>query len=142
MSSENYNANKRAIDLYRKELMAMLGDIREIDIRVLDRAVNEGVKYAKNNSPVITGWYRKNWKSGPSIKSAGGGVSKTLENSADYSSFVNHGHRTVDGAGNTTGYVKSPTGDHLLERTVIRVGQQLEKEFEKEVEAVQKRHDK
>lgn len=142
MSNENYNANKRAIDQYRKELMAMLGDIREIDIRVLNQAVNEGVKYAKNKSPAITGWYRKKWKSAPAVKAKGGGVTKTLVNSADYASFVNYGHRTVDGAGNTTGYVKSPLGDHLLERTVIRVGQQLEKEFIKEVEAVQKRHDK
>ena len=141
MSSMNYSANKQAIDKFRKELMSMVDDIQEIDIRVLNRAVNAGVRYAKNNSPVITGWYRKNWRSAPAVKVVGGGTTKTLVNSADYSSFVNYGHRTVDGNGNTTGYIKSQAGDHLLERTVIYAGKQMEKEFAKEVEAVQKRHD-
>ena len=119
MSNINYNANKKAIDEFRKELMAMVEDIREIDIRV-----------------------RKNWKSAPAVKSKGGGVTKVLVNSAEYASFVNYGHRTVDDDGNTTGYVKSQKGDHLLERTVVYAGKQLEKEFEKEVKAVQRRHDK
>lgn len=142
MSSINYNANKKAIDEFRKELQTMVDDIREIDLRILDRAVNAGMKYAKNNSPVITGFFRKNWRSAPAVKSKTGGVTKNLVNIAEYSSYVNNGHRIVDKSGNTTGYVKSPKGDHLLERSVIYVGKQLEKEFEKEVEAVQKRHDK
>ncbi len=142
MSSINYNANKKAIDEFRKELQAMVDDIREIDLRILDRAVNSGMKYAKNNSPVITGFFRKNWRSAPAVKSKTGGVTKNLVNIAEYSSYVNNGHRIVDKSGNTIGYVKSQKGDHLLERSVIYVGKQLEKEFKKEVEAVQKRHDK
>ena len=122
MSNMNYNANKQAIDRFRKELMSMVDDIQEIDVRVLNRAVNAGVRYAKNNSPVITGWYRKNWRSAPAVKAFGGGTTKTLVNSADYASFVNYVHRTVDGGGNTTGYAKSQAGDHLLERTVIYAG--------------------
>ena len=140
MSNVNYSANKKAIDEFRKELMGMVEDIREIDQRVLNRAVNAGVRYAKNNSPVITGFYRKNWRSAPAVKAKAGGVTKHLVNSADYASYVNYGHRTVDQAGNTTGYVKSKKGDHLLESTVIYAGKQLEKEFKKEVEAVQNRH--
>ena len=140
MSSSNYRRNKAAIDRFRKELMAMVDDIREIDQRILNRAVNAGVKYAKNNSPVITGFYRKNWRSAPAVKAKAGGVTKRLVNSADYASYVNYGHRTVDKDGNTTGYVKSKKGDHLLERTVNYAGKQLEKEFKKEVEAVQNRH--
>lgn len=140
MSSSNYRRNKAAIDQFRKELMAMVDDIREIDQRILNRAVNAGVKYAKNNSPVITGFYRKNWRSAPAVKAKAGGVTKHLVNSADYASYVNYGHRTVDKDGNTTGYVKSKEGDHLLERTVNYAGKQLEKEFKKEVEAVQNRH--
>ena len=140
MSSSNYRRNKAAIDQFRKELMAMVDDIREIDQRILNRAVNAGVKYAKNNSPVITGFYRKNWRSAPAVKAKAGGVTKHLVNSADYASYVNYGHRTVDKDGNTTGYVKSEKGDHLLERTVSYAGKQLEKEFKKEVEAVQNRH--
>ena len=140
MSSSNSRRNKAAIDQFRKELMAMVDDIREIDQRILNRAVNAGVKYAKNNSPVITGFYRKNWRSAPAVKAKAGGVTKHLVNSADYASYVNYGHRTVDKDGNTTGYIKSKKGDHLLERTVNYAGKQLEKEFKKEVEAVQNRH--
>ena len=140
MSSSNSRRNKAAIDQFRTELMAMVDDIREIDQRILNRAVNAGVKYAKNNSPVITGFYRKNWRSAPAVKAKAGGVTKHLVNSADYASYVNYGHRTVDKDGNTTGYIKSKKGDHLLERTVNYAGKQLEKEFKKEVEAVQNRH--
>lgn len=142
MSNINYNANKKAIDAFRKELMAMVGDIREIDIRVLNRSVNAGMKYAKQQSPVITGFFRKNWRSAPAVRAKDGGVTKNLVNSAEYASYVNYGHRTVDQAGNTTGYVKSKMGDHLLERSVLYVEKQMEEEFKKEVEAVQKRHDK
>lgn len=141
MSNINFNANKKAIDAFRKELMEMVEDIREIDIRVLNRAVNAGVSYAKNNAPVVTGFYRKNWRSAPAVRAKSGGVTKILVNSADYASYVNYGHRTVDKDGNTTGYVKSTVGDHLLERAVVYAGKQLEKEFRKEVGAVQKRHD-
>ena len=44
MSNINYNANKKAIDEFRKELMAMVEDIREIDIRVRNRAVSDRIK--------------------------------------------------------------------------------------------------
>ena len=142
MSNINYNANKKAIDEFRKELQAMVDDIREIDLRILDRAVNDGMKYAKDKSPVITGFFKKNWRSAPAVKSKTGGVTKNLVNIAEYSSYVNNGHRIVDKSGSTIGYVESPKGAHLLERSVIYVGKQLEKEFKKEVEAVQKRHDK
>lgn len=54
MSSTNYNANKQAIDRFRKELMEMVEDIREIDKNVLNRAVNDGVAYAKRRTPVGT----------------------------------------------------------------------------------------
>lgn len=141
MSSSNYRRNKAAVDQFRKELADMVEDIREIDVRVLNQAVNEGMRYAKNNSPVITGFYRKNWRSAPAVKSAGHGVTKVLVNSADYASYVNYGHRTVDRDGNTTGYVKSSLGDHLLERTVSYIDKRMIEIFKKEMEAVQKRHD-
>lgn len=142
MSSSNYRRNKAFIDQYRKELMSMVDDIREIDVRVLNQAVNEGMRYAKKNSPVITGFYRKNWRSAPAVKTKDGGVSKHLVNSAEYASYVNYGHRTVDSEGNTTGYVRSKQGDHLLEKTQNYVSKRLIDLFKKEVEAVQHRHDK
>ena len=42
-SSSNYRRNKAAIDKYRKELKSMMGDINGIDVKILNRAVNEGV---------------------------------------------------------------------------------------------------
>ena len=142
MSSSNYRRNKAAIDQYHKELMAMLDDVREIDIKILNQAVNEGMRHAKDQSPVITGFFRKNWRSAPAVRTRDGGVSKNLVNSADYASYVNYGHRTVDSAGNTTGYVSSDEGDHLLEKTLNYVSKRLIELFQKEVEAVQHRHDK
>lgn len=142
MSSSNYRRNKAAIDQFRKELMEMVEDIGEIDKRVLNQAVNEGMRYAKKNSPVITGFYRKNWRSAPAVRSKTGEATKTLVNSAEYASYVNYGHRIVDHDGNTTGYVRSKAGDHLLERTVSYVNKRLIALFKEEVEAVQRRHGK
>ncbi len=141
MSSSNYIRNKAAIDQYRKELMAMLDDVREIDIKILNQAVNEGMRRAKDQSPVITGFFRKNWRSAPAVRTRDGGVSKNLVNSADYASYVNYGHRTVDGAGNTTGYVRSANGDHLLERTENYINKRLIELFKAELEAIQKKYD-
>ena len=141
MSSSNYRRNKAAIDQYHKELMAMLDDVREIDIKILNQAVNEGMRHAKDQSPVITGFFRKNWRSAPAVRTRDGGVSKNLVNSADYASYVNYGHRTVDGAGNTTGYVRSANGDHLLERTENYINKRLIELFKAEVEEIHKKHD-
>ena len=44
MSSSNYIRNKAAIDQYRKELMAMLDDVQQVDKKVLNTAVNQGVQ--------------------------------------------------------------------------------------------------
>lgn len=141
MSSSNYRRNKAAIDQYHKELMAMLDDVREIDIKILNQAVNEGMRHAKDQSPVITGFFRKNWRSAPAVRTRDGGVSKNLVNSADYASYVNYGHRTVDSAGNTTGYVRSANGDHLLERTENYINKRLIELFKAELEAIQKKYD-
>lgn len=122
----------------------MCGDIQQIDVKVLNRSVNAGLTYAKNNSPVITGWFRKKWYSTPAQKRKDLGVVKVLGNSADYAQYVNYGHRTVakkNGQEVTTGYVKSVKGDHLLERAVIYAGKQMEKDFEKEIKEVQAKYD-
>ena len=52
MSSSNYRRNKAVIDQFRKELMAMVEDIKQIDKKVLNTAVNQGVQYAKKRTPV------------------------------------------------------------------------------------------
>lgn len=135
--SSNYRRNKAAIDQYRRELQNMLDDIKDIDIKVLNRAVNEGMAYAKQNTNVVTGFLRKGWKSAPAVKSTSGGVIKKLVNIADYASFYNYGHRIVNRSGETVGFVK---GKFVLEKTVSFIDKRLVKEFEKEVERVKREH--
>ncbi len=146
MSSSNYRRNKAAIEQYRKELMAMFEDIRDIDIKVLNKAVNEGVKVAKENTPVgqypggkLGGFMRKSWRSAPAVKAITGGATKTMVNSADYSSHVNYGHRIVDKDKNTVGFVK---GQFMLQKAISHAEKTMVKEFKKEVERVNRKHDK
>ena len=81
--SSNYRRNKAFIDKYRKELRAMLDDISEIDKRVLNKAVNEGLADAKSNTPVVTGFMQRSWAVTPTKKTASG-AEKSLINTAEY----------------------------------------------------------
>jgi hypothetical protein len=137
--SSNYRRNKAAIEKYRKELKAMFDDIREIDIKVLNRAVNEGVADAKRNTPEVSGFMRRSWRAAPAVKSKAGGVIKSMVNTANYSEFVNYGHRIVTRFGETIGWVK---GKFILERAISKVEKALAREFKKEVERVSRKHDK
>ena len=137
--NNNQRANQIAIKQFRKELSSMLDDITEIDIKVLNRAVNEGVKVAKQNTNVVSGFMRKAWRSAPAVKSRSGGVTKNLVNTMDYSSFVNYGHRLVNSAGETVGWVN---GQFMLEKAIGKVDKVLLSEFKKEVEKVDREHDK
>ena len=136
--SSNYQRNKAFIEKYRKELKAMLGDISEIDKRVLDKAVNIGLADAKRNTPVVTGFMRRSWHAMPTKKTPQG-VEKELINSADYSSFVNYGHRIVNRSGETVGWVP---GKFILEKAVGKVEKELVRLFEEEVERVNRKHDR
>lgn len=138
-SSSNYRRNKAAIDQYRKELKAMLDDITEIDIKVLNRAVNAGARVAKENTPTITGFMKKSWRSAPAVKSKGGGVTKSMVNSADYSEYVNYGHRIVDKEGITVGWVD---GQYMLEKAISHTEKVMNREFAKEIERVKRKYDK
>ena len=137
--NNNYRANRAAIKQFRKELESMFGDIQDIDIKILNRAVNEGVADAKRNTNVITGFMQKSWRSAPAVKSKAGGVTKSMVNSANYSEFVNYGHRIVNKFGETVGWVK---GQFMLEKAIHKVDRAMEKEFKKEVERVNRKHDK
>ncbi len=141
----NYSENKKAIDAFRKELKAMLDDIREIDVKVLNKAVNVGVRIAKENTQVITGFMRRSWKPTPTVKNKSG-VEKGIVNTADYASFVNYGHRQQVGR-----YVpaigkrlKKPwvEGQYMLEKAINHTEKTMVKEFKKEVEGVNRKHDK
>ena len=137
--NNNTRHNQAAIKQFRKELQAMLDDISDIDIKVLNKAVNLGVADAKRNTNVVTGFMRKSWRSAPAVKAKAGGVTKSMVNTADYSSHVNYGHRIVNKEGETVGFVK---GQFMLEKAIRKVDKALEKEFKKEVERVNRKHDK
>ena len=167
MSSSNYRRNKAAIDQFRKELMAMVEDIQQIDKKVLNKAVNAGAAYAKRRTPVgdhpnpVTfivnngpgvrkdvsfkvknpeagGFLRKSRHKLPTKKTKAG-VETELVNTAEYSTYWNYGHRIVTKKGGPTkGFVK---GTFVLEKTRGYIEKQLVKEFEKEVKAVQSKHD-
>ena len=167
MSSSNYRRNKAAIDQFRKELMAMVEDIQQIDKKVLNKAVNAGAAYAKRRTPVgdhpnpvtfivnngpgvrkvvsfkvknpgVGGFLRKSWHKVPTKKTKAG-VETELVNTAEYSTYWNYGHRIVTKKGGPTkGFVK---GTFVLEKTRGYIEKQLVKEFEKEVKAVQSKHD-
>lgn len=137
--SNNRANNKRALEAYRKQLEAMFEDISEIDIKCLNKAVNIGARVAKDNTPTVTSHMKKSWRSAPAVRLTGGGVAKSLVNSADYSSFVNDGHRIVNKSGETIGWVK---GKYILEKAIKAIDRQLPKEFKKEVERVNRKHDK
>jgi hypothetical protein len=143
----NYRTNKAAIDKFRKELKAMMGDISEIDSRVLTQAVNEGLADAKRNTPVgqyppssgrVGGFLRKSWSTTPTQKTSTG-VQKEMINTAHYAIFVNYGHRVVNRKGETVGWVP---GKFILEKAIKKVDKALVRLFEKEVERVNRKHDR
>lgn len=164
MSSSNFRRNKAFIEKFRKELKSMLDNISEIDKRVLNKAVQAGVKKAKQLTNVseggnvvefytrsgehvrfttstsrVGGKMREAWYTTPTKKTAQG-VEKEMGNTQDYASYVNYGHvirNKKDGP--IKGFVK---GQFMLEKAINEVEKQLIKEFEKEVERVNKKHDK
>lgn len=167
MSSSNYRRNKAAVDQFRKELMTMVGDIKVIDVRVLNRAVNDGAAFARRHTPVgehpnpvtftvkngkaigkvvsfsvsnpgVGGFLRKSWSKLPTRKTSNGAETE-LVNTASYSLYWNNGHRIVTKRGGPTkGFVK---GSYVLEKTQNHVRKRMIDLFAKEVEAVQKKHD-
>lgn len=167
MSSSNYRRNKAAIDQYRKELMVMLDDIQQVDKKVLNTAVNDGVEYAQRRTPIgahpnpvtftvkngpdagkivsfevsvpgVGGKLKENWHKLPTRRTAGG-LETELVNAEEYASYWNYGHRIITKKGGPIkGFVK---GTYVLEKTQNYVNRRMIALFKKELEAIQKKHD-
>lgn len=165
--SSNYRRNKAAVEDFRKALKAEMDDLSEIDKKVLNQAVNEGVRWLKERTPVglhpnpvtftvkhgskagtvvsftthgtvVGGLLRKSWKSAPASKS-GSTVKKVLVNTAEYASFWNYGHRVVTKSGGPTkGFVK---GTYLLEKGVSYIDKRLAALFEAELVRIRREHE-
>lgn len=164
MTSRNYRRNKAAIKAYRKELKEMFDDISEIDVKILNKSVNEGVKVAKERTNVskggnivefytregkhvrfkiskslVGGFMRRSWKALPTKKDSKG-VSKKMVNMADYASYVNYGHVIKNKKnGPIKGFVK---GQYMLEKAQRKVQKVMLREFKKEIERVNRKHGK
>lgn len=154
-------------DQFRRELAAMMDDIRDIDKKVLNKSVNEGRRYAvahtkvgehpstvtftikhgKNageevsfdvKNPGKGGKLKESWHKLPTKKTAGG-IESEIINTQFYASYWNDGHRIITKKGGPIkGFVK---GTHVLEKMKSHVDRQMVKNFEAEVKAVQKKHD-
>ncbi len=156
----NYNWNKSAVKKYRKELHTMFLDIENIDMIVLNKAVDEGVKMARKKTPVnaigniidyatndgtqvnltTTGdnIMRESWFTSSAVKFKSVGVTKSIINTADYAEYVNYGYRIVQD-GKDMGW---EPGLFILEKAVSHTEKVMKEVFQKEVERVNKEHDK
>lgn len=141
--NSNQRANQKAIEKYRKELEAMVGEIRTIDEKILNRAMNEGLKQVKRLTPVgvyknrTGGTLRRNWSRTRVFKTQTY-VTATLYNNTEYALYVNYGHRVVNKNGETIGWVN---GKFMLEKSIYRIEKTLEREFRKEIERINKQYD-
>lgn len=135
--NSNRRYNEAMVKQFRKELLSMLGDIEEIDKKVLNKSVNKGLAHAKRNTNVVSGFMRRSWKTTPAVKSSSGEVTKVLLNNADYSSYVNYGHRVVNKRGETVGWVN---GQFMLEKAKGFIERELVKDFREEVERINRAH--
>lgn len=137
--STNRRRNEAAIKQFRKELQALLDDITDVDVKVLNEAVNKGVAVAKENTNVVTGIMRREWKSTRTVKTKKGEVKKTIYNTVEYAPHVNYGHRIVNKNKETVGWVK---GQYMLEKAITATEKELVREFRKEIERLKRKHDK
>lgn len=138
--STNKRMNEAYIKKYRRELRAMFGDIAEIDRKVLNKALLRGIRFVKREdvTPVDTSHLQKNWFVSKAVKTSNG-VEGELYNNVKYAPYVNYGHRVKNKNGETVGFIK---GRFMIERTVHEIDKALTNEFKKEVERVNRKHDK
>ena len=140
----NYSENKAEIERFRKQLRAELDDITKVDQKILRRAVNEGVAHIKEITPVgksrpghVGGTLRESWRA-TRAKKTGNGIEKGLENNVYYAPYVNYGHRVVNRAKETRGWVE---GKFMLEQTEKFVWKRLSELFRKEINRIRRKYD-
>ncbi len=133
----NYSENKAEIERFRKQLKAELGEISDVDRKVLNRAVNEGLRKVKFITPVDNGVLKRSWKTSRTKKTANG-VEKEIQNNVYYAPYVNYGHRVVNQAKETVGWV---VGKFMLEQTEKFVWKRLSELFRKEINRIRRKYD-
>lgn len=128
--------NRDQFNRLKYKLRQLEKDILEEAIASLDIAVNEGVNIAKENTPVDTGFMRRSW-SVSTTKRLKGGCQKIIMNSAEYSLYVDQGHRVVDRNGKVHGWKK---GEYISDKTIKYVNTRLLAEFKARLERLEKRY--
>ena len=146
----------------------MLDDIGQIDVEVLNQAVNEGVAYAKRHTPVgehpnpvtftvkngpkigtevsfkvsnpgVGGFLRKSWSKLPT-KKIGNGLETAMVNNAEYASWWNYGHNIKNKKGGPS--KEWQKGTYVLEKASNHVQKRMVVLFERKVKEVRQKHDK
>ena len=127
MSGSNYRRNAAAIDQFRKELEAELGEISEIDKKILNQAVNEGIRKIKQETPV-------GLHPNPVTFTV-----KVVVNHTEYATYWNYGHRITNKKGGPTkGFVK---GTYVLEKGITYIDRRLMELFKAEIERIRRKYD-
>lgn len=136
------NSNKRYNDIkfkeYKEQLKALTDDLQNEEMKILTKSVNKGLAFAKDNTPVDTGNMKKSWYT-KRARRISNGYEKPLNNSADYSMYVDVGHRIVTKGGETVGFVK---GKYITDRTIHIVQKSILDEYKKSIRRLQKKYDK
>lgn len=118
------------------QLRALGADLDDSGRRVVNTMRNVGFAETKKEPPVNrSGYLRKMWFRLP-IHKSGGSWKAGYHNETSYAMFVNNGHRIVNKAKETVGWVP---GAHMLERGINAARRQAETIFRQEVQRVKQK---
>ena len=106
--------NRKALSDFRLKLDSLLADFDESARRVVTAQANAGLAATKRETPYRTGHLRRNWRRDKTRKVGNAHISG-YSNNVEYGQYVNYGHRTVNKAKETTGWVE---GRFMLEKGV------------------------
>lgn len=126
--------NRRALSDFRRKLEELLGDFNESAHRVVTAQANTGMAATKRETPVKTSHLRRNWRRDKTRKVGSAHVSG-YSNNVVYGQYVNYGHRTVNKAKETTGWVE---GRFMLEKGVNAADRQLPALFDAEISRIKR----
>lgn len=76
--------------------------LNKVARNIIRKAAETVIKFAKENTPVDTGWLRRSWYKS-NVKIQGKDLVVTIYNNAEYAMFVEFGHRIVQ-RGVTVGF--------------------------------------
>ncbi len=126
--------NRKALSDFRLKLDSLLADFDESARRVVTAQANVGLAATKRETPFRTGHLRRNWKRDKTRKVGNAHISG-YSNNVVYGQYVNYGHRAVNKAKETTGWVE---GRFMLEKGVNAAERQLPALFDAEIDRIKR----